>query len=155
MATTKNKGIDIETKRKMLLTPCKTKQELINWTKYFLGLHLPDQKVSRYADSSPMDMVWEIYEIAVLDKNPENINELLYCAARDSGKCSKKGTLLLTPQGPKEIENIKAGEVVWTGTSWKTATEWFDEGIKPSVTIKTKEGIEICGSHKHRIKTLS
>ena len=80
------KIIDYETRKKMLLTPCKTKQDLINWTKYFLGIHLPDNKVSRYADSTPMDMAWEIYSIAVLADNPEGITELLYCAARDSGK---------------------------------------------------------------------
>jgi len=70
----------------MLLTPCKTEQELKNFIKYFMELELPDQKVSRYADSDPFHMIWEMYDICVNKNNPKNIQELLYVAARGSGK---------------------------------------------------------------------
>ena len=82
----KPKELTFAQKKALLFTPCKTKKELKNFIKYFLDLDLPDVKVSRYADFTPMDMIWEMYSIAVLDKNPENIQELLYCAARGSGK---------------------------------------------------------------------
>ena len=75
-----------EKRRLALLTPCKTKDELKNWIKFHLGLHLPDVTVSRYADTNPLDMIWEIYEICVLRKNPENVTELLCVAGRGSGK---------------------------------------------------------------------
>lgn len=72
--------------RAMLLTPCKTKDQLQRWIKYHLGLHLPDQTVSRYADSNPFDIIWELYEICVLKNNTQNIEEILCVAGRGSGK---------------------------------------------------------------------
>lgn len=75
-----------EKRRKALLTPCKTRQELNNWIKFHLGLHLPDVTVSRYADTNPLDIIWEVYHICVLKQNPENIKEILCVAGRGSGK---------------------------------------------------------------------
>lgn len=71
---------------KMLLTPCRSEQELRNFIKYFFELQLPDRKVSRHADTDPFHMVWEMYDICVNKHNPDNIQELLYVAARGSGK---------------------------------------------------------------------
>ncbi len=73
-------------KERLLLTPCKTREELNKWIKYFLGLHLPNVTVSRYADTNPLDVIWEVYEITVLKHNPLDIQELLYVAGRGSGK---------------------------------------------------------------------
>lgn len=70
----------------MLLTPCKTKEELHNWIKYHLGIWLPDYTVSRYADTNPLDAVWQIYDICVNKNNPEEVQELLYVASRGAGK---------------------------------------------------------------------
>lgn len=89
MAKTSNKTklkLTAEQAELALLTPCKTKGELSNWIKYHLGLHLPDKTVSRYADTNPLDAIWQIYDICVLKNNPDNINELLYVAGRGSGK---------------------------------------------------------------------
>lgn len=71
---------------KLFLKPCKSRKEVQAWIKHFLGLYLPDVKVSRYADTTPLDVVWEVYRICVLRHNPENIQELLYVAGRGSGK---------------------------------------------------------------------
>lgn len=71
---------------KVYLTPCKTKADLKNFLKYFFGLHLPDVKVSRYADMSPFDFLWSLYEILVLNHNPKKISEIIACAGRGSGK---------------------------------------------------------------------
>lgn len=76
----------VEQERKLLLTPCKTRDELKAWIKYFLNLELPDVTVSRYSDTNPLDVVWEVYRITVLKQNPENIKELLFVAGRGSGK---------------------------------------------------------------------
>lgn len=83
---TKKKTYTFQQRKDMLLTPCKTKDELKKWIKYHLGLHLPDQTVSRYADSNPFDIIWELYEICVLKHNPQNIEEILCVAGRGSGK---------------------------------------------------------------------
>jgi hypothetical protein len=75
-----------EQERKLLLTPCKTRDELKAWIKYFLNLELPDVTVSRYSDTNPLDVIWEVYKICVLRINPEKIKELLFVAGRGSGK---------------------------------------------------------------------
>jgi phage terminase large subunit len=87
MAAAKPKTkITEEQERALLLTPCKTRQELKKWIKYFLGLELPDVTVSRYSDTNPLDVVWEVYRICVLNQNPDKIKELLFVAGRGSGK---------------------------------------------------------------------
>lgn len=70
----------------LLLTPCKTQKELKAWIKFHLGLELPDHTVSRYANTNPFDVIWELYQILVLKKNPHNIEEVLCVAGRGSGK---------------------------------------------------------------------
>jgi hypothetical protein len=144
---------------KMMLTPCKTEQELKNFIKYFFELQLPDVQVSRYADTDPFHMVYEVYDICINKNNPQNIQELMYVASRGAGKCVSKDTLIKTSNGFKYIQNIKPGDVVWTGWSWKPVVEWFDEGIKEGVTITTKIGTKegsniLSGSLKHRIQAL-
>lgn len=75
-----------EQERKLLLTPCKTREELKAWIKYFLNLELPDITVSRYSDTNPLNVIWEVYDICVNRNNPEKIKELLFVAGRGSGK---------------------------------------------------------------------
>ena len=71
--------------RKMFLTPCKTRAELMNFVKFFFGLHLPDINVSRFTDTNPFDALWELYQLTVLEKDL-GVKELIYCASRGSGK---------------------------------------------------------------------
>ena len=78
--------LTLDQDRKLLLTPCKTRDEVKAWIKYFLNLELPDVTVSRYSDTNPLDVVYEVYRICVLKQNPENIKELLFVAGRGSGK---------------------------------------------------------------------
>lgn len=84
--TKKNAPLSIEQRTKIFLKPCKTKAELKKWIKYFLDLELPDHTVSRYADTNPLQVIWEVYDICVNQNNPQNIQELLYVAGRGSGK---------------------------------------------------------------------
>lgn len=85
-AKNKKPKLTFDQQRKILLTPCQTRQELKNWIKYHLDLELPDVTVSRYSDTNPLDVIWEVYRICVLRQNPDNIQELLYVAGRGSGK---------------------------------------------------------------------
>jgi hypothetical protein len=71
---------------KLFMTPCKSERDLKNYIKFFFGLHLPDHKVSRYADTTPFGAIWEVYNICVNKVNPEGVQELLYVAGRGSGK---------------------------------------------------------------------
>ncbi len=90
MAVAKKKAaapkISIEVERKLLLKPCRTRDELKAWIKYFLNLELPDVTVSRYSDTNPLDVIWEVYDICVNKNNPHKIKELLFVAGRGSGK---------------------------------------------------------------------
>ena len=75
-----------EQETKLLLKSCKTRDELKAWIKYFLFLELPDVTVSRYSDTNPLDVVFEVYDICVNKNNPDKIQELLFVAGRGSGK---------------------------------------------------------------------
>lgn len=88
---TKKKSFDFDSlplaaKKKLFFTKCKTKAELSKFIQIFFGLHLPDQTVSRYADTNPLDIIWKVYDICANKNNPEDIEELLYVAGRGSGK---------------------------------------------------------------------
>ena len=78
--------LTFEQQKKLLLTPCKNRQEVKNWIKYHLALELPDVTVSRFSDTNPLDVIWEVYRICVLKQNPDNVQELLFVAGRGSGK---------------------------------------------------------------------
>jgi hypothetical protein len=76
----------IEKETKIFLNPCKTRNELKAWIKRYLGLELPDVTVSRFSDTNPLDVIWQVYDICVNTNNPNNIQELLFVAGRGSGK---------------------------------------------------------------------
>jgi hypothetical protein len=61
-----------------------TKEDLHQWIRVYLGINLPAVIVDPDSNSSPMDMVWELYDAARLNK-PEYSQVLAY-AARDSFK---------------------------------------------------------------------
>jgi len=94
----------------LFLTPCKTRQELMNFVKFFFGLHMPEVNVSRYTDTNPFDALWELYQITVLNKNPDNIKELVYCASRGSGKTLSVAIaqLLAVVHGKRDVVHVGA-----------------------------------------------
>ena len=65
MATKKKKTTKLTMKQreKMLLTPCKTKDELKKWIKYHLRMDIPDHTVSRHSNTNPLDAIWQIYDV--------------------------------------------------------------------------------------------
>lgn len=64
------------------MTPIMDRDHLQAWIKKFLGFTLPDCKVTDYADSTPLDFVYEVYR-AIMDGKPLSIMAL---AGRDSAK---------------------------------------------------------------------
>jgi len=64
---------------------CKTREDLHNWGKFFMNVDLADCTVSRFADSNPLDMVWEIYQLCADDHREEPVS-LMYIAGRASQK---------------------------------------------------------------------
>lgn len=71
--------------RKFLLQRLTSRQDLKNWLLAYLGVDLADCKVSRYADSTPLDMVWDIYQLCA-DETNLRPKDLRYIAGRSSQK---------------------------------------------------------------------
>lgn len=72
-------------RRRILFVPCATKDALHRWVKEFLNVDLPDTRVDPQSTSTPMDVVWEVYE-AALRNDREDFGEVLAYASRDSFK---------------------------------------------------------------------
>ena len=72
-------------KRKIVFVRPKTKESLHDWIELFLGLDFPDAIVDPLSNSSPMDMIWETYNAAHLNNDPE-FHRILFYASRDSFK---------------------------------------------------------------------
>lgn len=70
--------------RKALFVPCKTKADLHRWIKVYLGFDIPDGWIDPGSNSSPMDMIWEVYDAAL--NNRPGYSQILAYAARDSFK---------------------------------------------------------------------
>ncbi len=71
--------------RKAMFVPCYSKEDLHRWICIYLGLNLPDTIVDEESNSSPMDLIWEVYKKA-LDNNDENFSRVMSYASRDSFK---------------------------------------------------------------------
>jgi LAGLIDADG-like domain len=138
-------------KRKILFVPCTSKEALHKWIYLFLGLDIPDCIVDSTSNSSPMDMIWETYSKALYN-NDKTFNRVLYYASRDSFKCQRKGTLILTRDcGLVPIEGLRVGDVIWSGREWRPVTDWIHDGVKESVTLTLENGLQNTGSPIHRV----
>jgi hypothetical protein len=72
-------------KRRILFTPCVTREGLAVWLRRFLGIDLPDTIVDPASNSTPMDLVWELYSKALANNDPD-FNIVLGYAAREAMK---------------------------------------------------------------------
>jgi hypothetical protein len=71
--------------RRALFVPCETKEALHKWIRHYLGLDVPNCIVEPTSNSSPMDMIWEIYD-SLRRGGSEDMSRVLYYASRDSFK---------------------------------------------------------------------
>jgi len=124
-------------------------QEIKDWAMFFLGLDIPLEITDPDSNSSPLDAIWQIYETFKNnsgDKNPGYI--LMSC--REGMKCQKKGTKIICLNSLKNIEDVKEGDIIWTGFSWQKVTKTFYEGMKPGLTINVDGGFKVTGTPIHR-----
>jgi len=140
-------------------TPCESRAHLRAWILKFMEVDLPggivcdDEIHAEPTNSSPLDFVWEIYHKA-MEGTDWNFDRILAYAARDSYKCVKKGTRILTKaRGLVPIEDISIGEVIWSGKNWRPVSNWIHDGVKDSVTARLANGIKLTTSPIHRIWT--
>lgn len=96
---------------------CKDKEHLKLWIKRYLGLDLPDGIVcdddtrNDPSNSSPIDLIWEIYEKAIYQVNPEQ-NRILAFAARSAFKTLSSSVieLLMLFHGRRDVAHLAAEE---------------------------------------------
>lgn len=67
-----------ELMRRALFTPCETKEALARWIRVYLNLSLPDCTVSEESNSSPMDLIWELYDKARRNDDEEFSRVMAY-----------------------------------------------------------------------------
>jgi len=63
-----------------------TKEDLKHWLIYYLDVDLADCMVSRYATSTPLDMVWDLYKFCVEKDSDSEPLSTFYIAGRGSQK---------------------------------------------------------------------
>ncbi len=76
---------DDELLRRALFVPAETKEHLHAWIMHYLHLDIPDTKVDPESTSTPMDLIWEIYD-AGRRNHRVDFAEILGYASRDSFK---------------------------------------------------------------------
>jgi len=59
------------TLRAALWVPCETKEALGRWVRIFLGVDLPDGHVDITSNSSPLEVLWEVYSKALANNDPD------------------------------------------------------------------------------------
>jgi hypothetical protein len=137
----------------MLLQPCHTKEELNQWIKTFLGISLPDATLDTdNSNSSPLGFIWDVYE-AALTGNTEKTS-FVVAASRNSTKCLKEGTLVATPRGPVEIQELKTGDTVYDeyGKPVKV-TAVHDQGIQDCVDLVHSRSVIATCTRNHKWST--
>lgn len=65
-----------------LMAPLESKEDLQAWISEYVGFTLPDQTLSRWSNSNPLDFVWRVYQAMI---NGEAL-AILALSGRDSGK---------------------------------------------------------------------
>lgn len=131
------------------LQPFDTPQQMRDWIYNFFDIDFPMGRVDPDSNTSPIEWMFEAYDIIRHNKGGE-IPQIVVFSSRDSYKCQIKGTKLLSPKGLVNIEDVKIGDVVWTGKSWRKVTNWIDDGVKDGIKVKLANGIECIGSPIHR-----
>jgi hypothetical protein len=71
--------------KRLMFIPCDSKEALHRWIRVYLGINLPDCIVAEESNSSPMDLIWELYNKARLN-NDENFSRVMAYASRGSFK---------------------------------------------------------------------
>lgn len=78
--------------KELLMKKLTSKEDLRLWLIYFLKVDLAGCIVSRFSDSSPLDMVWDIYSFCAKEVNDDPMS-VIYVAGRASQKTLSSAVL--------------------------------------------------------------
>jgi intein/homing endonuclease len=91
--------------------------------------------------------------------------ELVLAIGRRAGKCNREGTLVLTDRGIFPIEELGIASeeefseleigVAQEGSAKSRSSHFYNGGVKPTYTLKTKSGYEIGGTANHRVRVMT
>lgn len=133
---------------KLFLAPINTPEDLKNWVYVFLGIDLPIGRVDPASNSSPVEWLFDAYTTLARNEGNKVPGYVVY-SCREGYKCQAAGSLILTQSELKRIEDIKVGDIVWTGFSWKPVTNWIDNGISNGLKVVTESNITLTSTPIH------
>lgn len=91
--------------------------------------------------------------------------ELVLAIGRRGGKCVREGTLVLTSNGIFPIEDLGQAEpghfsevavgVAQEAGRRSTSSAFYNGGVKPTYSVRTRSGYNVTGTGNHRIKVMS
>lgn len=78
------------------------------------------------------------------------VSDAIGKVTKSGGKCYKEGTVVSTPYGNIQIQDIKIGDIVNTHLGHKKVIDFMNNGVQSVYKIETKEGysIEVTSGHK-------
>lgn len=136
--------------RAAFFAPCQSKEHLQLWIKRYLGLDLPDGIVCdddvrhEPSNSSPIDLIWEIYAKAIYQIEPDS-NRILAYAARAAFKTLSSSIieLLMLFHGKRDVAHM-AAEVQQSSKSASNLSGFFSRPIlKDFITSSNVRTIEV------------
>lgn len=136
--------------RKALFVPCNSKEALHRWIKVYLGIDLPDVIVDPTSNSSPMDLIWEIYDAAI--NNRPGYSQVLAYAARDSFKTFSSAileVLCITHLG-RSVAHMAAIEPQAKKSQQYLKKHFARPFLRDYVTLKNERMVEVTRYHNSR-----
>ncbi len=115
-------GEELEALRPHVFKPCQTKASLHAWILLVLGLDLPDGHIDPDSNSSPMELVWELYDVCQRGGDPDYSQLLAYSA--------REGIKTLAASVFEVLSMVHLGRDVVHGAAIKQQSKKSQEYVK-------------------------
>lgn len=116
-----------------IIEPCKTVEELDTYLQKVFNIELAWDIVDENSTSSPLVFMWNVYHHMLTGEGP---TRHVMAVSRNGGKCLAAGTLVATPSGPVEIQNLRKGDIVFDENGNKIrVVELHDQGMQECVNL--------------------
>lgn len=131
--------------------PLKSIEELDNWLRVFLGVHLASVPIDD-GNSAPLQFAWDIYKTA-LDGNltADSVTNFLGLANRGGQKCARGDTMVSTSSGMMRLDEFRNSDVVGSFPNASKGIGLEHNGIQDIWRLETHSGYHFDGTYNHRI----
>jgi hypothetical protein len=113
---------ELDAIRPHLFTPCKSKEALHAYILLVLGLDLPDGHIDPSSNSSPMELVWELYDVCMKGGHPDYSQLMAYSA--------REGIKTLAASVFEVLSMVHLGRNVVHGAAIKQQSKKSQEYVK-------------------------